>query len=700
MWISNKKNKSNNATSSSFCGLFFYFCLLFSFLLSGCAPKQVDETAYVEPIVITQNVEPVVEVDPRSELEKMEHYSGLNYYDLEKTELSDIQKQILLTTTELEKGLSKEQMLEVLEFYVYFLEREEMLEVFYGRSVPYHEYVVDIFRDHGLPEDIACLAFIESGYNIKAKSSAGATGLWQFMPKTGRQYGLKQDWWGDWRHDPYQSTQAAAEHLTHLYGRFDDWLLAISAYNAGEGKINRALKGTGTKTLHDLVQSNGMLSRSNRLRTETLEYVPRLIAMAKIMNNADDLGLEPQAQKNSQPHTKIHSTLVKNNTDLLAVSKALGMSWTEFHLYNPALSSYVSPGDRFIYIHVPEAKAELVSQALAKTSKTSGYYAYTVRRNDSFSKISQNSKVPVSVLQHVNPVRILKINSVVYIPLQPGKSLPKAITSPAPVKSTRVVAQAEKTPTPSTRELKTTAIHRVESGDTFYGIADKYKVSVNQIYALNKNVKADSLKLGTILRLPEGTNSKMVASEYVVKRGDTLWDISQSENISTTRIREYNNLTSSSLLQVGQVLVLPSANTSFEEDIPATQRITKVATRATTSLSEVIEDAFITEYVIQPGDTLWDISREIEVSTDTIMELNNIKSASSIKVGQVLKLPQPVVEPTEQVAMTNPQEYVVQSGDTLWGISRKINISTSEIMELNNLSDGASIKAGQTLLLP
>ncbi len=704
MLMATKLNKNKEASFSP-CGLFFCFCLLFSLALTGCASKQ-NENAYYENYdnnaYVNEHVESVAHTEQEVKVHKLRHASGLDYDDLDDTDLTEKQKEILLKTSELEKGLSKAQMLDVLEFYEYFLEKEEMLEVFLGRSLPYSDYLTQIFVDRGLPQDISYLAFIESGYNIKAKSSAGATGLWQFMPATGRHYGLKQDWWGDWRHDPYQSTHAAAEYLTDLYNRFGDWLLAISAYNAGQGKINKALRGTGTDNLGDLVQSNGMLSRSDRLRKETLEYVPRLLAMAKIMNHKEELGIEAQVQKNTQPSAKIHSTLVKNNTDLLALSKELKMSWNEFHLYNPALKSYVSPGDRFVYVHIPESKAHLMSQALAKTSKSHGYYAYKVRRNDSFSRISQASKVPVSVLQHINPVRVLKVNSIVYIPQQHGKALPKAITSPAPVSPTKAVAKNVKANAASKNQstLPSTPIHRVSNGDTYYGIADRYNIEIKDLYALNKNVDADTLSLGTILRLPKNTKSAAMASEYIVKKGDTLWDISRNENVSSSKIKEYNNLSNSSFLKVGQVLILPNAQSeTLASNQSASQRVKSVATRTSTALASVIEDAFIDEYVVQAGDTLWDISREIEVSTETIMELNNLKSASSIKAGQVLKLPQTIAPVSEQVALNTPQEYVVQSGDTLWGISRKINVSTSEIMELNNLSDAAAIKAGQKLRL-
>ena len=142
------------------------------------------------------------------------------------------------------------------------------------------------------PEDLAYLAIVESGYKPEAFSHAGAAGAWQFMPSTGKKYGLDQDKWTDERLDPYEATEAAASYLQKLYDDFGDWPTAIAAYNAGEGKMQRALEGSGSRNFFEVRERNETLPEKTRLREETKQYVPRFLAVTKIMRNLPQLGFE------------------------------------------------------------------------------------------------------------------------------------------------------------------------------------------------------------------------------------------------------------------------------------------------------------------------------------------------------------------------------------------------------------------------
>jgi len=152
--------------------------------------------------------------------------------------------------------------------------------------------VRQVLAENGLPEELAYLPFIESGFSPDALSSAGARGIWQFMPETGRRFGLACCDDADERVDPIKSSLSAAAYLRTLYRQFGDWSLAIAAYNAGEGRISRAVAETGAKDFFELARANAGMPPEKRLATETLLYVPRFIAMTKIIKNLDCLGFE------------------------------------------------------------------------------------------------------------------------------------------------------------------------------------------------------------------------------------------------------------------------------------------------------------------------------------------------------------------------------------------------------------------------
>ncbi len=693
------KDKNNSPVKTTY-ELFFLFCLVFLLILSGCAGK--DSSLDVASDLRTFTPSPLNLSD--EEFQKLSnsdakldnlprHISGLSVDDLKKTKLTPIEKAVLLHTNETELGLSKEQMLEVSKFYQGFLyERRQMLEVFLGRSLPYMSYVKSAFTEKGMPHELSNLAFVESGYSIKAKSSAGAQGLWQFMPSTGKRYGLVQDWWGDFRHDPYQSSHAAAEYLDFLYKKFDSWPLAISAYNAGEGKIQRALAGTKTETLHDLLIFNNKLDYKTQLRQETIEYYPRFVAMNKIMENAEILGIKPQKQSKKQPEAEIYKASVKKNTDLLAIAKAIGMSWEDFSLYNPALTSYVSPGDRTINIYVPEDKQSRLTKALNDKHKNSGWYEYTVRQNDSFSRIAQAANVPTYVIQAANPVKTIHAGNKVLIPQKPGVDMAKAITNP----SATYLAGTNKAHD---------GYHTIKSGDSLYTIAQNYGISINDLYDLNPNVNAKNLKPGAKLNLPpyNGANSKPMVAEngvYTVRSGDTLSAIAKNYSVSVDSLMALNNIKSPTNLSIGQKIRLYDDKTIANASSK---------TKTTINISASTPKTGTVAYVVQKGDTIGKIASRQGTDVNTVLKLNGLSSTATLHIGQVLHLPE-LAKNSQNVAVAQVaakanasaqkvDSYTVQSGDTLWSISQKFNIPTAHIMEFNNLSPSSVIKVGQTLAL-
>lgn len=262
-------------------------------------------------------------------------------------------------TARIDRDIHKASMPDVVLQYKHFLRKGRgTMSVFSRNAEPYLGYARKVFRSRGMPEELAYLALVESGYRPDAESRVGALGAWQFMPYTGMKYGLTQDWWLDERLDPYRATEAAADYLQKLYGDFRDWPTAIAAYNAGEGKMSRAKEGTGARNFYEVVERNHKLDEKARLRPETVQYVPRFLAMSKIMRNLPQLGFTPVDQDKPAP---VRRLTARPGTDLMALSRACGLSWESFQGYNLHHKRTISSTERSTFVYVPlqnEAQAQ------------------------------------------------------------------------------------------------------------------------------------------------------------------------------------------------------------------------------------------------------------------------------------------------------------------------------------------------------
>ena len=273
-------------------------------------------------------------------------------------------------TARIDRDIHKASMPDVVLQYKHFLRKGRgTMSVFSRNAEPYLGYARKVFRSRGMPEELAYLALVESGYRPDAESRVGALGAWQFMPYTGMKYGLTQDWWLDERLDPYRATEAAADYLQKLYGDFRDWPTAIAAYNAGEGKMSRAKEGTGARNFYEVVERNHKLDEKARLRPETVQYVPRFLAMSKIMRNLPQLGFTPVDQDKPAP---VRRLTARPGTDLIALSRACGLSWESFQNYNLHHKRTISSTERSTFVYVP-VQNEAQAQAFLRSSSASAF---------------------------------------------------------------------------------------------------------------------------------------------------------------------------------------------------------------------------------------------------------------------------------------------------------------------------------------
>lgn len=564
------------------------------------------------------------------------------------------------STGELDKNLSQEEK-EIVElhFKFYVHTHRKTIERFLKRSELYWPYVTQVFREKGLPEELACLAFVESGFNPNAVSWAGAGGMWQFMPYTGKKYGLYQDRWLDERRDPYKATEAAAAYLTKLHAFFDgNWHLAIAAYNAGEGKMQRALNGTESTTFFEICRKNDMLDTKAQLKEETQQYLPRFLAFTKIIRNLESLGFTRPDPKNALDTVALD---MPAGVDMMQLARDIKVDWEQFQGLNPGYLRAISPPSKKTMVRLP-AKREKEATAWLKQKDVgiyAGWHDYRVRRGDSLGSIAHRTGANTALLRKANNRKSNSLKIGEYL-LVPG--------SARAARSTIQKLGLENAPTIArTRDGKPSGgyngTHKIVSGDTLYGLALAWGTTVDDICLLNDMEPAARLKLGQTLYIPAGKNIALASRGpaestpeakaevsrvssarpgkgvyVIVQEGDTLSGIAQANGVTVADICRANNITTKTRLQIGRELyMLPGAG---KEPVPSAPSVAaKKNPQQTAKKPMATASAKGKSVVIQSGDTLYSLARANNTSVDAIVRLNGIDPKKPLKLGQTIQLP-------------------------------------------------------------
>jgi membrane-bound lytic murein transglycosylase D len=356
-----------------------------------------------------------------------------------------------------------------------------------GRFLPMIERV---FQEEGLPRDLAQVAMVESSFIPRARSPKAACGIWQFIPETGRHYGLTSNGSVDERSDPEKATRAAARYLRFLYDLFHDWYLAMAAYNAGEGKILRTMEKTG---LTDFWQ----LAASGLLKPQTQNYVPAVIASTLIAKNPAHYGFEVEYDK-----PLAYETLrLDRPVSLRHLAAENGATLEELQRLNPELRSEVTPAGPDGYdLKVPVGSREtvLVAFAQAPTARPASFRRHVVKRGETLASIARRFHVPLASLASANslPQRArLSHGTVVLIP---RPEPPVRIASKSKKSGT---AQAAKQARPAAAPVEARN-YKVQGGDTLYRIALKHGTTVAQLLAFNSLPGPALIKPGDTLKIP------------------------------------------------------------------------------------------------------------------------------------------------------------------------------------------------------
>lgn len=429
----------------------------------------------------------------------------------------------------------------------WFVNHPDYLDRTFKRGERYLHYIVGELEARNMPLELALLPVVESAFNPVAYSRARASGLWQFIAETGRRYGLKQNWYYDGRRDIVASTNAALDYLQFLHEEFEgDWLLAVAAYNCGEARVARE------------VAKNARAGKptdyfSLKLPRETRAYVPKLLAMRRIVGDPTSQGLAFAPIPNAPYFVKVD---VGGQLDLHVAAELADLSKEELLALNPAFNHWVTDPDGPHQILVPIDRNERFKEGLAALppSERVRIVYHRVRRGDTLGEIADKYGISVAAIKSANKIRGSMIH--------PGQELliaaaPKGVQLPS---EAQLASYEEETPA---RSRGPSDRHVVRRGDTLWSIARTHGVSMDRLANSNGLDRGDTLSIGQVLSIPgtarlATTDSSAVArsTTYVVRHGDSLWTIANKFRVRLTDLLGWNNLTKRSVIKPGQRLVM------------------------------------------------------------------------------------------------------------------------------------------------
>ncbi|MDX2507864.1 MAG: LysM peptidoglycan-binding domain-containing protein [Gammaproteobacteria bacterium] len=442
-----------------------------------------------------------------------------------------------------------------------FLKHKRQLKAISQRASPFLYLITEEVDKRNMPGEIALLPIIESEFKTKAYSGKKAAGLWQFVPATGRHFGLQQTWWYDGRKDVYKSTHAALTYLEQLNKYYKgDWMLTLAAYNAGSGTINKAVRKNRQK-------GRPIDYWSLDLTKETRNYVPKLMAMAKLIQHAKDYSINLTPIENS-PQLKLLD--IQSQIDLSVAAKMAGISLAEIQTYNPAFNQWATDPDGPHHLLMPIDKVNHFEKQLAMLDEDERVqrHRHKIRSGESLSVIARTYNISIKALKKANRLKSNGIRAGKYLML-PGSSIPD-------INSTTIAfANIEPASSPAGVIDKSKA-YTVRKGDSFWKISRRFKIPHRKLAALNGLSANDTLSIGQVLLVGYNSSSntkfrsdktvtvKTPASKdlisktreisYKVQQGDSLYVISKRFKVSISELKNWNALNNKKYLQPGQEL--------------------------------------------------------------------------------------------------------------------------------------------------
>ncbi|MDD3484492.1 LysM peptidoglycan-binding domain-containing protein [Azovibrio restrictus] len=455
----------------------------------------------------------------------------------------------------------------VLRHQQYYQSRPEYLRRMVERSRPYLHHIIDELEKRGMPTELALLPMVESAYNPMAYSPAHASGLWQFIPSTGRNFRLEQNWWQDQRRDIVASTSAALDYLQYIYEMHGDWHLALASYNWGEGAVGRAIAKNEAR---GLPTDYANLTMPN----ETRHYVPKLQALKNIFSNPRLVAELQLPQVPNQPYFR--TVVTEAPIDITLAAQFAGLDVDEFVALNPAHNRPVIQAESTLVI--PTDRVESFKAGLAAHDEPlSNWKTYALQPGEKLEQVAPRFGITLADLKRVNGLHGR-------IKTTPGQTLLVPSQTAEGELDTQAFQAPE--PPPALVQVRTQPrYHTVRRGDTLQAIARKYDVDLADLKRYNK-LKGNAIRTGIRLTVSPGTTTvarqeqtapsrqqaerpetrkeKVASSKskrgpkitrHKVRKGDTLFSIARRYNVELDDLRRWNRVAGSNL-KVGSTLTI------------------------------------------------------------------------------------------------------------------------------------------------
>ena len=571
-----------------------------------------------------------------------------------------------------------------------FIESRGYFDRIIARSKPYMYHIANEVKKRNMPAEAALLPFIESAFVTKAKSHVGASGLWQFMPATGRHYGLEKTPVYDGRHDVYAATDAALNYLQYLYGLFGDWPLAFSAYNWGEGNVGRAINRARAQGLEPTYENL-------RMPNETRNYVPKLLAVRNIIANPQSFGISISDIDNKPYFQAIE---LDHPIDNEAITRLAGITQSELLALNPAFNvpAFIPKSKRKLLLPVGSVQTFQSNYLNSSPDSLFSWETYTPASKTALSDIASATGMSIADIKRLNNLNGNLVNA--------GRSILVTKNSPALQTAFESVASIDIDNTPDTYRSNMPAEPvNITLAAVQVQPIQAANVAVTPIEPATPTPKNDSLIVQNqtgIEDTPQVLSQKQTPIPSEVKATEPALNITQNDVQAEDELMQLiaqNNLRRLAEESVSNVIInVPDSVAEHKISAPSqhivvanNKRQTRLETRIARTADTDISPLHASIHRVVEGDTLFNIAKRYNVSVADLIIANNIKG-NTIQKGQVLRLAQAKPAKTH----IDKVSYTIQKGDTFKSISARFNINIDDIRrlnpDLNTISPGQRIK--------
>lgn len=423
----------------------------------------------------------------------------------------------------------------------WYIKHPSHLKTVSKRAEPFLHLIVEKIEARDMPLELALLPVVESSFDAFAYSHGSAAGLWQFIPGTGKMYGLEQDYWYDGRRDVDAATDAALDYLTYLNNRFDgNWNHAIAAYNSGGGRVSSAIR-------QNVKAGKPTDFFSLSLPKETSGYVPKLLALADVIANAEEYGVDVPPIANQEVLKKVDP---KEQLDLAIAANYAGISIKELQSYNPAYNQWATAPDGPHHLLLPvDSVSPFLVELEANKGKGVKLVRYKVKSGDSISVIAQRHNTTSSVIRNANGMtgNMIRVGQYLLVPTSTTDDKAYALSAANRLEQTQSQARG-----------KHKLTHTVVSGDSLWTIAKANGVSHQDLARWNSMGPRDTLRIGQNLVIWKDDNQGEIIRTvyYKVRNGDTISGIASRFKVRSSDIIKWNSLHNKKYIQPGQNLKL------------------------------------------------------------------------------------------------------------------------------------------------